>query len=546
VHLLRGRLPLATTLLIVLIGSVFLLLQARHLWFLGDDWDFLLGRDLSENPVSDAMRPHNEHWSTVPVVIFRSMFTIFGLEHYLAFALLPILAHAAVCVLLYLLLQRCGIRPWTAVAVVGVMVFLGAGAENMLWDFQVGMLGSAVFGLAALLLSMRGGHRAVAMTWSLSVLSLMSSGTALPMLAWLGAFTLLHNRLRAALVLTLPPAMAYAGWYIAWGRHHLVTYIAPTPLEDVVPLAWSGLSATWSSMSGIAGAGSAILLALIAAALVLPAAGSGVRALAVSGVLAALAAFLAFAHSRGSLGLEQVSSSRYLYFGALMTLPALAALLDSLVERLPAGRAERGWTVGILVGALIIPGAFGVVTTREGRASWTAGLEVRVVAAADLAQSGAPLLGTMVDPSINPQIKIDELTRPDVLSRLPDVDVTPFDRLGARASLQVAASPSSWGLPEAKTTFQNASTTSSGECLIGVGGQGSVVEMHSGDDGAQVRLTLSATDRTTVRLRDGDVTSAPLPLVVGDTTEVYVGVTAPDVDLLVDLPPGSPFTVCGR
>ncbi len=536
------RLPLAAVLLIVVVGSVFLLVQARYLWFLGDDWNFLLERDLTRNPIDDLMRPHNEHWSTVPVLIFRAMFTVFGLEHYLAFAALPVVAHGLVCVLLFLLLQRCGVSPWTAVGVAAVMVFLGAGAENLLWDFQVGMLLSAVFGLAALAQSMRSGRRAVATTWLASVLAMMSASTALPMLVWLGVFTLLRGTFRRAVVLTVPPAAVYGVWYLLWGRHHGVT-IAPTPLENVVPLAWNGLSTTWASMTGIGGAGPAILLGLIVAALAVATPGSDLRALAVSGTAAALMSFLLFAYSRGMLG-EQAAASRYLYFGALMTLPAFAVILDALVDRLPERRAERAWTVAVVVGALIVPGVAGIVTNRVARTPLTAGLEQRVVAAADLARSDARLLGTLVEPSINSQIKVDALLQPGVPERLPDVEPTLGDRLGASVALQVAASPTSFGLPAGRLRLRGGSDTRVNGCVSGSGAAGMVLEMDASESGAEFQLTLTQTDRTLARLRKDGVTGPPIPLITGAGTPVFVGVTAPETILEVDLPAGSLFTAC--
>lgn len=535
------RLPLAAVLLIVVVGSVFLLVQARYLWFLGDDWNFLLERDLTRNPIDDLMRPHNEHWSTVPVLIFRAMFTVFGLEHYLAFALLPIVAHGLVCVLLFLLLQRCDVRPWTAVGVAAVMVFLGAGAENLLWDFQVGMVLSAVFGLAALAQSMRRGRRAVTTTWLLSVLAMMSASTALPMLVWLGVLTLMRGTFRRAVVLTVPPAVVYGIWYLVWGRHHGVE-IPPAPLENVVPLAWNGLSVVWASMTGT-GAGPAILLGLIVAALAVATPGSDLRALAVSGTATALVSFLLFAYSRGTLG-EQAAASRYLYFGALMTLPAFAVILDALVDRLPERRAERAWTVAVVVGALIVPGVAGIVTNRVARTPFTAGLEQRLVAAAELAWSDARLLGTMVEPTMNTQIKVDALLQPGVGERLPDVEPTLGDRLGASAALQVAASPASFGLPAGRLRLRGGGDARVDGCTSGAGAEGMVLEMDAGESGAEFQLTLTQTDRTAVRLRKDGVTGPLIPLITGAGAPVFVGVTAPETILEVVLPAGSLFTAC--
>jgi hypothetical protein len=176
----------------------------------------------------------------------------------------------------------------------------------------------------------------------------------------------------------------------------------------------------------------------------------------------------------------------------------------------------------------------------------TPDLRERVLAASQLARSGQPLLAEQIDPVWNASILARELRPDDVADALPDGPISPRARLTASAALQVGASATSFDLPEAKASFVSTETTPSGDCVIGLGAAGSVLELPAGASGAQVRLTLSGTDRTTVRLRDGEATSVPVELVVGDATEVYVGVTAPDVELLVDLPPGSPFTVCGR
>ncbi|QIK74307.1 hypothetical protein [Nocardioides piscis] len=541
----RERWPLVTTVLIVLIGSVFLLTQARHLWFFGDDWAFLLARDLGERPVESLMAPHNEHWSTVPVLIYRALYSVFGLHHFLVFAALPVAAHAVACVLLFLVQSRCGIHPWVSAGVTAVLVFLGAGAENLLWSFQIGMIGTAVFGLAALLLSAGWtGRRTVVIIWTLSVLSLMTASTSIPMLIWLGAFTFARHGLRRALVLAVPPMIVYAAWFIVWGRQ-AETGIPESRPVDVMPLAWKGLSVTWERMTGFEGVGPVLVIGLLTAALTLQP-DSARRALALSGAATAVITYLILADSRGGLGPESTSPSRYSYFGALMLLPALALVLHSLWDRLKTRRVEGSVALAAILGLLVIPGILGTVDFRVGRDTLTPDLRARTIAASELARSSERLLDNAVDESYNPNITADALRLDSVAAALPDGPVTARDRLTARAALQVSAAPTSWGLPEAVATVEGTETSPSGDCSIGLGAVGSVLEIPSGREGAQARLILSETDRTTVRLRDGTVTSASVPMVVGDTSEVYVGVTAPGVGLLVDLPPGVPFTVCGR
>lgn len=540
---LRGRLPLVTMLALVLVGSLFLLVQARHLWFFGDDWMFLLERSLSQRPVHDLMAPHNDHWSAVPILIYRVLFSVVGLQHYLVFAVLPIIAHAVVCVLLFVVLRRCGVNDWIAVGVATVMVFLGAGAENLLWAFQVGMVGSAALGLAALLVATSlSGRRSVLLVWLLSVLSLMTASTSIPMLVWLGAFVLISDGVRRALVLTVPPMIVYAAWFAVWG-HEADTGITKAPLADVLPTAWRGLSATWDNMSGFAGSGQVIVIGLLAASVAL-APGTPRRTLALSGWAAALVAYLMFAYSRGSFGPDAATTSRYAYFGALLMLPSVALALDALLQRLRVRMVEAGLVIAVLLGLLVVPGIFGVIDFRVARDAMTPDLRQRVLAASELARSGEPRLSEQVDPVWNASLSADELTPDSVAEALPDDAVSPRARLTARAALQVGAAAESLGLPDAKPSFDSISTSPSGDCVIGLGTVDGVVKIPSGPTGAQVRMTLAEPAGTTVVLRDGELSSAPVPLAALDTDEFYLGVTAPDVELRVTLQPGAPFTLC--
>lgn len=69
----------------LIVATVFFVRQAPRLWFFADDWEFLLNRRLSSDTLDTLFRPHNEHWSTVPILVFRTLFTSFGVRHYLPF-----------------------------------------------------------------------------------------------------------------------------------------------------------------------------------------------------------------------------------------------------------------------------------------------------------------------------------------------------------------------------------------------------------------------------------------------------------------------------
>ena len=176
--------PVAVLVTGLVAAGVLLVQSARQLWFFGDDWEFLLTRGTVPGADRGLFTPHNEHWSTIPILVFRAIFAVFGLRHYLPYALPVIAAHLGVTALMYLLLVRFGTSRWVAVAVSLFLAFLGAGVENTLWDFQIGLVGSVFFGLLALWLYDRHeqlGWR-LSFVWVAVVLALMCSGVALVML----------------------------------------------------------------------------------------------------------------------------------------------------------------------------------------------------------------------------------------------------------------------------------------------------------------------------------------------------------------------------
>src|SRR5450830_1294346 len=59
-------------------AGVLLVQSARQLWFFADDWEFLLTRGTVPGKDLGLFTPHNEHWSTIPILVFRAIFAVFG------------------------------------------------------------------------------------------------------------------------------------------------------------------------------------------------------------------------------------------------------------------------------------------------------------------------------------------------------------------------------------------------------------------------------------------------------------------------------------
>ena len=121
----------------------------RNLWFFGDEWDFLTRRGLHGAHFS-IWSPHNEHWSVLPILLWRAIYSLEHLSSYWPYLLPLLLVHVAVVHLLWRRCLREGADPWVATALATLFAFLGAGAEDLVWAFQIGFLSSLLFGLLAM------------------------------------------------------------------------------------------------------------------------------------------------------------------------------------------------------------------------------------------------------------------------------------------------------------------------------------------------------------------------------------------------------------
>src|SRR4029078_6788207 len=61
--------------------------------------------------------------------------------------------HLTAATLLRRIMRRAGVGPWIASAAALLFLCLGSGRQNIVWAFQIGFVGSLVFGLAHLILA---------------------------------------------------------------------------------------------------------------------------------------------------------------------------------------------------------------------------------------------------------------------------------------------------------------------------------------------------------------------------------------------------------
>jgi hypothetical protein len=340
-------------LLVVAAGLYFWL--GRGQWFYLDEWDFLADRQLTR--VDDLLRPHNEHWSTMSIVLYRILWRVVGLHAYWPYQLFSIANHLAIAALLRVVMRRAGVGPWIATGAAGAFVLFGSGDQDILWAFQVQFAGALTFGLIQLLLAGHDGplDRRDWLGLLAGLAAIMSSGLGVAMVGVVGIATLLRRGWRIATFQTVPLALIYSWWYVAYGREALPS--DSSGLDLTRRFVFEAYNKTFGALGMVPGVGLLLAVVLIV--------GLGlawhridrpdVRRLAAA-PLAMMLGSLAFLAITGwgrawVFGVEFASRSRYLHVAAALLLPALAVAINALYSRWRA--VGIGACVLLLIG---IPG----------------------------------------------------------------------------------------------------------------------------------------------------------------------------------------------
>jgi hypothetical protein len=222
--------------LLLLAAGPLLLWFGREQGFFVDEWVFLVDRQLFD--LGDLLDPHDGHWVTVPFVLYRINFRLFGIRSYVPYQVLVVAAHLGIVLLLWFVSRRLGVRAWIATCTVAAFTFFGAGAENIWYAFQVSLDLSVLCGLAHLLLADHDGSfgRRDVLGIVLGIVALMSSAIGVPMMAGVGLLVLLRRGWRTAALHVVPVAAVYLAWYVPYGGTDDETFTFGTA---VVEFAWT-------------------------------------------------------------------------------------------------------------------------------------------------------------------------------------------------------------------------------------------------------------------------------------------------------------------
>jgi hypothetical protein len=306
-------------------------------WFFRDDFMFLAGRDAGS--LDDLFRPHNAHWTTIPIVAFRALWAIFGFRSYLPYEGTVLALHLTACVLLRVIMRRAGVGPWIATAAAGTFVLFGPGEQNMIWAFQIGFTGALVFGLTQLVLcdhdgptNFRDGLGVLA-----GALALMSSGVGVAMVVITGVATLARRGWKVALLYSSPLAALYIAWWLV-ERPVIVGPFGRPPIAELFRWVRSAVIGVFVALGhfGVVAVALAIVL-VVGLGLAwshMSVAEARTRAAIPASMLLGVVVFSVMsAMGRWSLGPEFARSSRYVHIGTALLLPALAVAIDAIARR---------------------------------------------------------------------------------------------------------------------------------------------------------------------------------------------------------------------
>jgi hypothetical protein len=360
---------------VVVVALPVYLWYGRSQWFFYDEWDFLFARRASN--LDDLFRPHNEHWSTLPILTYRGLYYFFGLRTYVPYQSVSIVAHLVVAVLLYVTMRRLGVHPWIATAAGSLFALLGSANQDIVWAFQAAWSASLALGLTQLLLADHDGtiDRRDWLGVGAGTLALMCSGVGVSMAVAVAVATLLRRGWRVAAFHVVPLAVVFASWWLVEGRGRYGA--AHFDVSAMAPFVRSAIGNAYRQLGGsVASAVVYAVLLIVGLTLLLRGqgiAGARLKSTAIGLAVAALTFSFLAALGRAS-NIDDPTVGRYVHVICALSLPLVAVATDAVRRRWPV--VLPALVVVFLVG---IPGNVMALRDRdEGRGAFLLGQEDEV------------------------------------------------------------------------------------------------------------------------------------------------------------------------
>ena len=349
------------------VGLAVLVWLGLGLTFFADEWTIISDRTVT---LEDLVRPFNEHWLAVTIVVYRALLELVGMGSYVPYLALLAILHVTVAILVYALVRRRTL-PWVAVGITLIVLLFGSGFENLFWGAQIGFVGATAMGLGALLLldeipTLPGPGRAAA-AMGLLIVAVMTSGYGLFMLGLVGLDVLLDPRRRKWVVPLLIPVALYGAWYVTLGRRTIATFGNPFTPETLLALPRfivDGMATAFGSAAGGGGLVGRILIVALAVWIgYLAVHRRSIPRRAVACLLAIAAEYTIVGFVRTRLEVDASLYTRYAYLSGILALIAAA----SLIGRPSIPVARRPLVVGVGVAILAFSLIWNVTLLVGGR-----------------------------------------------------------------------------------------------------------------------------------------------------------------------------------
>ena len=342
-----AKAPLITFIALLVTGSVWLaLVPGRAAWAASDDWRMVGTHAWT---LTGLLTDHNQHFSLVPILLYKSLFAAFGFHPFWPYVAITILLHACVVVTVRMIMVRSGATPWIATICASSLIFVQGGSV-VVSQFQMS-LGLAL-ALTAFILAM---NRSAAWTLVIAAVcavgAVASSGISLPIIA--AAFIVAWRRqgLVRAIAIAAPAGVVYAAWWLTYRPDMQVT-LRPPAGQWLPPAAWNvvmGLGGLRISALVLLGA----TIAGVTIALVVRRTGLRWLEPGVLAVAALIMLVLVYA-GRGYSPPTGIGFARFVYLAAAQVLPLVAVAATVLARR-------SAWLLLLVAGPLTVGAAVNVV-----------------------------------------------------------------------------------------------------------------------------------------------------------------------------------------
>jgi len=458
---------------IVVVVAVTILFLTRESWFFGDDWAFLIfRRDLwnSGQHFEAIFLPHNEHLSAVPAAVYLVVEKFFGIGSMLPYFVVLVAGHVAVLWAVRTIMVRLKVPMiWRIVGLVWLGLF-GAGAENLVWSFQMSFIWAFALSLWGLLV-FTGGERPTVRrdlgASALFTLGLFTASTSLSVTIVAACVLLVSSRsiFRLLRVFAVPIGL-YAAWYVFYGTSRMPHN--PISKTQVIPYLTKALSFGLDQTFQFATIG--LISGVVALVLIASVDWFTPQQRRITAVLSAIlfVFYLMSAVGRSFLGIEAATASRYVYFCGAMAIPFVVLAVSVVLERKPKLLPIAG-----VILAIAIVGNVGLfLSIRNDRLALTNDAKWKFASAVEYLDVVQVADDIRPEPTYNPDVSMKGLrmlrdqglwSSNVQLSEAMQLDAAA--RFGFRTGL--VSKPQGLNLANAKiVSIDGATASTSGECTV--------------------------------------------------------------------------------